>query len=66
MIDILIEPFTYDYMAKAILISTIVGALCGFLSSSTIAQTELSEYEHFAKSLMYSVATTHDVKFLSV
>ena len=33
MIDILIEPFTYDYMAKAILISTIVGALCGFLSS---------------------------------
>ena len=33
MIDILIEPFTYEYMAKAILISTIVGALCGFLSS---------------------------------
>ena len=33
MIDILIEPFTYNYMIKAILISTIVGALCGFLSS---------------------------------
>src|SRR5210317_640424 len=33
MIDILIEPFTYNYMAKAIFISTLVGALCGFLSS---------------------------------
>ncbi len=33
MIDILIEPFAYNYMAKAIFISTLVGALCGFLSS---------------------------------
>tara|TARA_Y100001970_G_C14253149_1_gene873306 strand:+ start:1573 stop:2409 length:837 start_codon:yes stop_codon:yes gene_type:complete len=33
MIDILLQPFTYEYMANAIWISTLVGALCAFLSS---------------------------------
>ena len=33
MIDILIEPFSYGYMNSAILVSTIVGALCAFLSA---------------------------------
>lgn len=32
MIDILLEPFHYDYMLKAILISTLVGGVCAFLS----------------------------------
>ncbi len=33
MIDILLEPFAYGYMNTAMLVSTIVGALCSFLSA---------------------------------
>ena len=33
MIEALLEPFTYDYMSKAIYTSMIVGAVCAFLSS---------------------------------
>ncbi|MGQ0285986.1 metal ABC transporter permease [Pasteurellaceae bacterium 22721_9_1] len=33
MFDILLEPFTYDYMIKAILVSTAVGGICAFLST---------------------------------
>ena len=33
MIDTLLEPFSYGYMTSAILVSTIVGGLCAFLSS---------------------------------
>lgn len=33
MIDTLIEPFSYGYMTSAILVSTIVGGLCAFLSA---------------------------------
>jgi manganese/iron transport system permease protein len=33
MIDILLEPFSYGYMNTAMLVSTIVGALCSFLSA---------------------------------
>ena len=33
MIELLIEPFTYEYMNRAIWMSTLVGALCAFLSS---------------------------------
>ena len=33
MIDILLEPFSYDYMSSAILVSTLVGGLCAFLSA---------------------------------
>ena len=33
MIDILLEPFSYGYMNTAMLVSTIVGALCAFLSA---------------------------------
>lgn len=32
MIDILLEPFTYGYMTKAIWVSALVGGSCGFLS----------------------------------
>ncbi|AMA64831.1 Manganese transport system membrane protein MntB [Candidatus Arsenophonus lipoptenae] len=32
MLDILMEPFKYDYMIKAILVSSIVGSICAFLS----------------------------------
>lgn len=32
MIDFLTEPFSYDYMRNAILISALVGAVCAFLS----------------------------------
>ena len=33
MIDTLLEPFSYGYMSSAILVSTIVGSLCAFLSA---------------------------------
>ena len=33
MIDSLLEPFSYGYMTSAILVSTIVGGLCAFLSA---------------------------------
>lgn len=33
MMDILLEPFMYDYMLKAIWVSGIVGAACAFLSA---------------------------------
>ena len=33
MIDTLLEPFSYGYMTSAILVSTIIGGLCAFLSA---------------------------------
>ena len=33
MIDTLLEPFSYGYMTSAILVSTLVGGLCAFLSA---------------------------------
>lgn len=33
MIDLLLEPFKYDFMIKAIWVSAIVGAVCAFLSA---------------------------------
>lgn len=33
MIDLLLEPFTYEYMTKAIWICALVGGTCAFLSS---------------------------------
>ena len=33
MIDLLMEPFAYEYMSRAIWMSTLVGGLCAFLSS---------------------------------
>ncbi len=33
MIELLLEPFTYDYMNKAIIAAAIVGAVCAFLSA---------------------------------
>lgn len=33
MLAILVEPFTYDYMRNAILVSALVGGVCGFLSA---------------------------------
>ncbi|QLB12907.1 manganese/iron transport system permease protein [Bisgaardia hudsonensis] len=33
MLDLLLEPFTYEYMVKAIVISTFVGGICAFLSA---------------------------------
>ncbi len=33
MIELLLEPFTYEYMTKAIWICALVGATCAFLSS---------------------------------
>ncbi len=32
MIDLLLEPFTYNYMTKAIWVSALVGGVCAFLS----------------------------------
>lgn len=33
MFDLLLEPFTYAYMTKAIFVSAMVGGVCGFLSA---------------------------------
>lgn len=33
MLDILLEPFNYDYMIKAIVLSAVVGGICAFLSA---------------------------------
>ncbi|MCA3629724.1 MAG: metal ABC transporter permease, partial [Methylobacterium sp.] len=33
MMDMLLEPFAYSYMARAIAVSALVGALCGALSA---------------------------------
>ena len=33
MLDILLEPFSYEYMLKAIIISAAVGGICAFLST---------------------------------
>jgi manganese/iron transport system permease protein len=33
MLETLAEPFTYDYMRNAILVSALVGGVCGFLSA---------------------------------
>lgn len=33
MLDLLIQPFTYAYMTKAIFVSAMVGGICGFLSA---------------------------------
>ena len=33
MLDLLLEPFSYDYMVKAILLSSAVGGVCAFLSA---------------------------------
>lgn len=36
MIDLLLEPFTYDYMVRAIWVSALVGGACAFLSAYLI------------------------------
>ena len=33
MLELLLEPFSYDYMFKAIALSGVIGAVCAFLSS---------------------------------
>ncbi|OOF89233.1 hypothetical protein BKG94_01160 [Rodentibacter ratti] len=33
MLDLLLEPFSYNYMIKAMILSTAVGGICAFLSS---------------------------------
>ena len=33
MLELLLEPFSYDYMFKAIVLSGVIGAVCAFLSS---------------------------------
>ena len=33
MLELLLEPFSYDHMFKAIALSGVIGAVCAFLSS---------------------------------
>ena len=33
MLDLLLQPFNYEYMTKAIVISALVGGVCAFLSA---------------------------------
>jgi len=36
MIELLIEPLKYNYMMNAIIVSSLVGAICAFLSCYVI------------------------------
>lgn len=49
--NILIEPFHYDYMIKAILVSSLIGALCAFLSCYVM----LKGWSLIADSLSHSI-----------
>ncbi|WP_162599403.1 metal ABC transporter permease, partial [Pseudomonas aeruginosa] len=51
MLELLLQPFEYNYMVKAIWISALVGAVCAFLSSYLI----LKGWSLMGDSLSHSV-----------
>ena len=40
MLESLMEPFAYEYMVKAIILSSAVGGICAFLSSYLMLKGE--------------------------
>ena len=59
MIDILLEPFTYNYMAKAIWVSALVGAVCAFLSCYLILKGWALMGDALAHSVVPGVAAAY-------
>ena len=59
MIDILLEPFTYGYMVKAIWVSALVGGTCAFLSAYLIMKGWSLMCDALAHSIVPGVALAY-------
>ena len=59
MIDLLLEPFAYNYMAKAIWVSALVGAVCAFLSCFLILKGWALMGDALAHSVVPGVAVAY-------
>lgn len=59
MIDLLLEPFTYNYMFKAIWVSALVGAVCAFLSSYLVLKGWSLMGDALAHSIVPGVALAY-------
>ncbi len=59
MIDLLLEPFAYSYMAKAIWVSALVGAVCAFLSCYLILKGWALMGDALAHSVVPGVALAY-------
>jgi manganese/iron transport system permease protein len=59
MIDLLLEPFGYNYMAKAIWVSALVGAVCAFLSCYLILKGWALMGDALAHSVVPGVAVAY-------
>lgn len=59
MIDFLLEPFAYSYMAKAIWVSALVGAVCAFLSCYLILKGWALMGDALAHSVVPGVALAY-------
>ncbi len=59
MIDLLLEPFAYNYMAKAIWVSSLVGAVCAFLSCYLILKGWALMGDALAHSVVPGVAVAY-------
>ena len=59
IVDLLIEPFAYGYMAKAIWVSALVGAVCAFLSCYLILKGWALMGDALAHSVVPGVAVAY-------
>ncbi len=59
MIDLLLEPFAYNYMTKAIWVSALVGAVCAFLSCYLILKGWALMGDALAHSVVPGVALAY-------
>lgn len=59
MLDLLLEPFAYQYMVKAIWVSTLVGGVCAFLSSYLILKGWSLMGDALAHSIVPGVALAY-------
>jgi manganese/iron transport system permease protein len=62
MIDLLLQPFQYDYMINAIWVSALVGATCAFLSSYLMLKGWSLMGDALAHSIVPGVAIAHLLK----
>ena len=59
MLDVLLEPFAYQYMVKAIWVSALVGSVCAFLSSYLILKGWSLMGDALAHSIVPGVALAY-------
>jgi manganese/iron transport system permease protein len=59
LLDLLMQPFAYGYMARAIFISALVGAVCAFLSCYLILKGWALMGDALAHSVVPGVAIAH-------